>query len=444
MKSDDKGINQISYLLISFHYGISTLSDLAVQFFLKDTLELGPGNYSKILSISLIPWMLKPFQGLLSDLVPIFGYRRKSYIILCGILDIICWILMAFYVEKIWQATTILFIINLCLSFSTVLGEAIVVELSKTGDVGEESSNNAKDNISLFFVFKNIGILTSSYLKGYLIDIISIKSIFLLAAVTPIIIIISGIIMHEEPYSVLEKVEDEDEKPLINRNLKKEFLSFFFQKQVIIPIVFIILFMAPPSYDDPLFYFLTNELKFNGNILGQMSFAAALTAIIAVMMYKEFFKHVSFRKVLVVGSILYTIFSFTAYALVTRMNVKIGVSDYLLCLFSSSTTNLLAELVMMPILSLACLLCPKNLEATVYSVFMSSINFGAIISYLEASYLTNYLGITSSNFENLPKLITIANITGLMPLVFLYFVDEKYFSPKNDCNDLVSSVKEEV
>ncbi len=203
--------------------------------------------------------------------------------------------------------------------------------------------------------------------------------------------------------------------------------------------------MAPPSYDDPLFYFLTNELKFNGNILGQMSFAAALTAIIAVMMYKEFFKHVSFRKVLVVGSILYTIFSFTAYVLVTRMNVKLGVSDYLLCLFSSSTTNLLAELVMMPILSLACLLCPKNLEATVYSVFMSSINFGAIISYLEASYLTNYLGITSSNFENLPNLITIANITGLMPLVFLYFVDEKYFSPKNDCNDLyVSSVKEEV
>jgi Na+/melibiose symporter-like transporter len=165
-----------------------------------------------------------------------------------------------------------------------------------------------------------------------------------------------------------------------------------------------------------------------------MSFASSLTAIIAVYLYKQYFKHVSFKKVLVVGSILYTIFSFSAYALVTRINLTFKISDYIVSLFSSSTTNLLAELVMMPILSLACILCPKNLEATVYSVFMSAINLGAIFSYLEASFLTNYLDITSTKFKNLPKLIAIANITGLMPLVFLFFVNEKYWEPEEDKN----------
>lgn len=434
MKSNNSTINQISYLLISFHYGISTLSDLAVQFYLKDTLGLGPGNYSKILSISLIPWMIKPLFGLVSDLCPLFGYRRKLYIILCGIIDCLCWIIMALYVTKVWEATLTLFTINMCLSFSTVLGEAIVVELSKNN---EGCTDDAKDNISLFFIFKNIGILSSSYLKGYLIDVIPIKSIFMIASVTPLLLLISGIIMCEEKYVQKREELDEDEIPLVQKkvDLKTEFLNFIFQKQTLIPIAFIVLFMAPPSYDDPLFYFLTNELKFNGNILGQVSFASALTAIIAVYLYKTYFKHVSFKRVLVVGSILYSIFSFSAYVLVTRLNTKIGISDYVLSLFSSATTNLLAELVMMPILSLACILCPKKLEATVYSVFMSAINFGAILSYLEASVLTSIFDITSTNFKKLPLLITIANITGITPLIFLFFVDEKYWEPtKNEIN----------
>ena len=33
------------------------------------------------LSLAAIPWMIKPLYGLLIDLVPLCGYRRKSYLI---------------------------------------------------------------------------------------------------------------------------------------------------------------------------------------------------------------------------------------------------------------------------------------------------------------------------------------------------------------------------
>jgi hypothetical protein len=33
-------------------------------------------------SILSLPWMIKPLYGLVSDLIPIFGYRRKSYLLL--------------------------------------------------------------------------------------------------------------------------------------------------------------------------------------------------------------------------------------------------------------------------------------------------------------------------------------------------------------------------
>ena len=37
-------------------------------------------------SFAAFPWVVKPLYGFLSDTVPIFGYRRRSYLIICGIL----------------------------------------------------------------------------------------------------------------------------------------------------------------------------------------------------------------------------------------------------------------------------------------------------------------------------------------------------------------------
>ena len=31
-----------------------------------------------------VPWLVKPLYGFLSDSVPLFGYRRRSYLMICG------------------------------------------------------------------------------------------------------------------------------------------------------------------------------------------------------------------------------------------------------------------------------------------------------------------------------------------------------------------------
>ena len=31
-----------------------------------------------------LPWLVKPLYGFLSDSVPLFGYRRRSYLVACG------------------------------------------------------------------------------------------------------------------------------------------------------------------------------------------------------------------------------------------------------------------------------------------------------------------------------------------------------------------------
>jgi Na+/melibiose symporter-like transporter len=196
-----------------------------------------------------------------------------------------------------------------------------------------------------------------------------------------------------------------------------------------------IIMNSTPSYDDPLFYFLTNKLKFSGNIMGLMALASSLAAILAIIFYKLFFKNVKFRSIIIFGSLLYFFFSFCAYILTSRMNIKLGISDQTLSIFSSSAISMIGEFLGMPLLSLACVKSPKNLEGTVYSFFMSAFNLGGIISYLMGSFMTKYFSVTSENFNYLPNMISICNILGLLPLFLFFCFDEKYFE-NNNINDI--------
>jgi hypothetical protein len=59
-----------------------------------------------------------------------------------------------------------------------------------------------------------------------------------------------------------------------------------------------------------------------------------------------------------------------------RKNKDYGINDKFFCLGDSVMLNFVAELNMMPVLVLACKMCPKNIEATMYAMLMASMNFG--------------------------------------------------------------------
>lgn len=43
-----------------------------------------------LVGLAGLPWVVKPLYGFLSDSVPLFGYRRRSYLILCGLAGATC------------------------------------------------------------------------------------------------------------------------------------------------------------------------------------------------------------------------------------------------------------------------------------------------------------------------------------------------------------------
>lgn len=73
----------------------------------------------------------------------------------------------------------------------------------------------------------------------------------------------------------------------------------------------------------------------------------------------------------------------------------------------------------MPILVLAARLCPPGVEATLFATLMSISNGGGVTGGVLGAGLTQVLGVTSQNFDNLALLLLLCNASSLLPLPFL-------------------------
>lgn len=102
--------------------------------------------------------------------------------------------------------------------------------------------------------------------------------------------------------------------------------------------------------------------------------------------------------------------------------------------------QLVGEINLLPILVLACRMCPKNIEATMYAMIMSTINLGSLISSQLGGIITYYLGISEQNFENLWILLLIANLTTCMPLIGIGMLKQ----PKNIDRETLSLEDEQL
>src|SRR5437867_13101747 len=74
----------IYFGLVYFAQGIGQAGALISQplmFYLK-SLELTTDQVAGLLAVLTVPWIIKPAYGLIRDFIPLFGYRRKSYLFL--------------------------------------------------------------------------------------------------------------------------------------------------------------------------------------------------------------------------------------------------------------------------------------------------------------------------------------------------------------------------
>jgi folate/biopterin transporter len=402
----------ISILLVYFVQGILGLARLAVSFFLKDELGLTPAEVAAMMGIVSLPWVIKPLFGFLSDSLPIFGYRRRSYLLLSSLLGCVSWYSLSAFVHTPWAATVAITLSSLAVAVSDVIADSIVVE-----KIRGESQSNAGALQALCWATTALGGLITAYLSGFLLEHLSIRSIFLITATFPLLVCITAWILDDT------RVEMPPNVSVAKAHLM-QVRKAILQKQILLPVAFVFFWQATPSSDSAFFFFSTNELGFGPEFLGRVRLVTNIAALVGVWVFQRFMKTIPLRHIFLWSTIISAVLGMTTLILVTHANRSLGIDDQWFSLGDSLILTVMGQIAFMPVLILAAQLCPAGVEATMFAILMSICNLAGIVSHESGALLTHVLGITDTNFKWLWLLVLITNLATLLPLPLLRWVPD--------------------
>ena len=129
MKNTTK--KKCTIMFVAFLQGLNDLNILTMFYYYKELLLFTVIKLQVIQSLVMLPWLLKPLFGFLSDSYPLAGTRRKSYLIIVCLLEMS----MYLYISTIPRSPPLVIMINmvvvLSIVFKNILAEGMVVELTQ-------------------------------------------------------------------------------------------------------------------------------------------------------------------------------------------------------------------------------------------------------------------------------------------------------------------------
>lgn len=397
----------IAILTVYFVQGILGLARLAVSFFLKDELGLSPAQVAALMGIAALPWVIKPLFGFLSDGLPLFGYKRRPYLVLSGMMGTVAWLGLATMVHTAWAATIAILLSSLSVAISDVIVDSLVVERAR----GESFSNSGSLQ-SLTWGTSALGGLITAYLSGWLLAHLGTQTVFAITATFPLLVSAVPWLIAEEPVTT---------RPHISTVWKqvKQLRGAITQKAIWLPTAFVFLWQATPTADSAFFYFTTNELGFEPEFLGRVRLVTSIASLVGIFLFQRFLKNIPFRQLMGWTTVISSVLGMSALILVTHTNRALGIDDHWFSLGDSLILTVMGQIAFMPILVLSARLCPEGVEATLFALLMSIWNLAGLLSHELGALLTHFLGVTDSNFDKLWLLVVITNVSSLLPLPFL-------------------------
>src|SRR5437870_10529073 len=117
------------FAVVYFSQGMYYVAAQPLTLTLKETLGLSATQIATFGWITLLPWVIKPLYGFLSDSVPLFGYRRKSYFILsCAVAAVAGLLLAARGTPTYWTLAVFVTAMAFGVAFTDVLTDAMMAE----------------------------------------------------------------------------------------------------------------------------------------------------------------------------------------------------------------------------------------------------------------------------------------------------------------------------
>ncbi len=406
----------LTRILIPFVYfiaGATSLAGVATTFYFKDDLHLSIQQVQFLGSIAIIPWSVKPIYGLVSDVRPVFGLRRKPYLFLAGLLGSAGYFSQATWVSGFWGAAFAAITSALGFALADVIVDGIVAEKSKTQKEAGRLQSICRGALLA-------GAIAVSYASGILVEAIGARNVFFITGTLPLVTVIFSLLVLEGPLP---------ESDFSIRKVWKQFKGAL-SPGLLWSAAFLFVWRATPTSGGAFNYFLIDELHFTPEFFGRLAFISHVTGIIGVVVFRKLLLNVPLKKLFFWLMVASVVLSLPSIGLLYKWYDLIGVSPQFFAMADTLIGGMLFELAFLPLLVLVARVCPKGIEATMFAVLASLMNIGLSVSDLGGAALTTYFGVHSAtetlaaDYSKLHIVMWIAILSSFLPLPLLPFLPE--------------------
>ena len=360
----------ILFAVVYFAQGMWALPNQTLIITLKER-GLSAGQVATFFTFSIIPWLIKPAYGLLSDCVPLFGQRRRSYLLLTSALAAGAGLAMGLAVpHSYWWLAGLFTVMGLGLAFTDVLVDALMVENGKPR--GLTGAFQAVQWGAIYTASVLVG-----ELGGFLAERRSLSAAFVLAALFPLISFGMTLFVVHDPPARADREAFRQTMGAIRAALG--------ERDLWIVAGFIFFWTFSPSFGPALLYYQTDVLTFSQQFIGHLGALGSLAAVGGAFIYAPLSRRVPLKRLInfsigvgVAGTLAYLLYR-GAWSAVVIDTVFGGVG---------MITHL-------AFLDLAAKSCPRCVEATFFALLMSVFNGGTQSSQVVGSYLYDWLGYTA-------------------------------------------------
>lgn len=304
-----------------------------------------------------VPWTIKPIYGMLSDFLPIFGSRRRSYLILttgATVVGFIGLFLLPPESGQIGRLTLGLLAATIGVAFADVVIDALMVEQGQP--LGMTGRLQSIQWASMYGA--SIG---TGFVGGWLSQHGHPEWGFLICGVATSVTLLMAILLVKEP------AEASPVAPLVVLRLLWQAVR---TPGVLLASAFLFLWNFNPFSSTVLYLYSADELGFSEQFQGNLTSLYAAAAVVASLTYSFLCRRVSFAA-LVHVAIAAGVVATLAYWLMSDQTSAVIVTS--IVGFTYMTGSLIQ-------LDLTARLCPPRVAGTIFALLMSLSNGSIMLS----------------------------------------------------------------
>lgn len=329
------------------------LATQPIFFLLKDEMRLSAAETAAFFALIGIAWNVKPLYGLLSDLVPLLGYRRRSYLLLTTAMAALGWLALGMLPAYGWGLTlAILGLTGLGLAFTDVLCDAVMVEEGKARGLTARFQSIQWAAIYGASLLAGIG-------GGYLSAHVAYNRTFLLVALFPALSFAASAWAVHEPRTRFDRATVRATAAALRRGVRSRPLWR--------AAAFILLWNFSPSFGVPLEYHMVDTLGITKIQLGVLASLGSGAAMLGAVVFGRYATRLALRPLLNVAVAIGVAGTLAYYGLVGWWSA----------VALTLTVSFVSAVALLATLDLAARAVPRHAEGTFFAALMSVSNLGS-------------------------------------------------------------------